>query len=359
MEKLLPDIMKIAEIISAKEEKVKRLSTFLKEIGRDTYLVKKIAPALPERIKVAAVDGGLGKKSLHGFDFMISKAVGVCFSYLEGKIENVNYYPSRFPTASPEIAEALSEIEWAHAVSLFRQNIEVQTARKSIETFSPDIILMDGLFIPYYADKPSRKSSIYTKYENLVTELKGLYEDILKGKTQLVGVIEDSRSSAFCNLIKESILSKVEHPAVPELMRILDKTRDTNLLFMILDKSERTMLFRYSKDPEEHPILSEFDEIASSIYSFYIKTAKWDRPIRVDFLCASGRDPEQIADSISSVILSISGQHSGYGIPAPLIEADNIAKITENELDSFYSHVISLTGNVSGIMKLRREQRPF
>ena len=136
-------------------------------------------------------------------------------------------------------------------------------------------------------------------------------------------------------------------------MQILDKTRDTNLLYWVLERGERSRIFSYSKNPSEHPVLKELPEFADKIHSFYLKTAIHDRPIRVDILDIS------CADKLASILLAISGQHSGYGLPVPLIEADNVVKLSDNEIDFFYSQIMGYVGNLPGVMKLRREQRPF
>ena len=80
--------------------------------------------------------------------------------------------------------------------------------------------------------------------------------------------------------------------------------------------------------------------------------------LMVDFLC-NNEDPIGVADRLSSVLLSVSGHHSGYGLPAPLIEADNVAKLSDQEVENFYSHILSFAGNIPSVMKLRRDQRPF
>ena len=68
---------------------------------------------------------------------------------------------------------------------------------------------------------------------------------------------------------------------------------------------------------------------------------------------------KEAEDRLASVLLSISGQHSSYGFPSVLIEADAIARMSEQEVDNFYSHILTYAGNIPSVMKLRREQRPF
>ena len=65
------------------------------------------------------------------------------------------------------------------------------------------------------------------------------------------------------------------------------------------------------------------------------------------------------ADRIGASLLAVSGRHAGYGIPEPIIEADSIAKIPEPEMEAFYAQILSITGNLPSVMRLRREERPF
>jgi len=58
------------------------------------------------------------------------------------------------------------------------------------------------------------------------------------------------------------------------------------------------------------------------------------------------------------MLIQTSG-HAGYGMPAVLIEADQRAKLTENDLEMFYFDLMNRIGNVSTLFKMRREMRPF
>ncbi len=357
MEKLIPKIKEIAEKIINVEEKRRRLARFVKEVNRELELIKDIKPAFMDDVKIAGIDGGIVKKSLHGFDCIVARAVAVCFHYKENKVKRVEYFPSRLPTPKFEIIEALSDTELSYFTSVMRLSLEIEKALESVNRFSPDFILLDGSILPHYADRPPKSSSVYKNYSKLIEMYKNLYRQCQQNNVILAGVIEDSRSTNFCNLIREEILSRIKHELVSELEKTLKKTRDTNLLFWALKRGERSMVFPYTDQIKEHPVLKDFGDLGDMIYSFYLKTAERDRPIRVDFIADEKKI--DVADRISSVLLSISGHHSGYGLPAPLIEADNVAKLSENEMESLYSNILIFTGNLPGMMRLRREERPF
>ena len=359
MENLIFSIKKIAERISKTEEKRAKLADFLAKLGPEIDLTRKVPETNISKMKIMGVDGGIAKKSLHGFDFMLVRAGGVCFQYENNKINIVEYFPSKFPTPEPNVFESLSEIDWNYISSIVRLKKEINTANASIKKLKPDIVMLDGLIVPHYLDRPSKSSFIYKNYEKLIQEYKDLYETIIKNNLMLVGIVEDSRSVTFCNFVKDEILSQIKHSVTSEIMDLLNRSRDTNLLYLVLKKGERSKIFRYSKNPSNHPVLKDMKEHRENIYCFYLKTAKWDRPLRIDTLIPANEEKEKYIDKLASIILSVSGQHSGYGLPAPLIEADNIAKLSDTEIENFYSQVLSFAGNSPSIMKLRREQRPF
>jgi hypothetical protein len=358
MERLVPRIMEIAGKIKETEGKRRQLARFLREISVELDLIKEVKPHFMNDIRVVGVDGGIVKKSLHGFDCVLARAAAACFHYKNDSTEKVEYFPSRIPVPKADIIEALSDIEWSYFTSIMRLRLESDTAIEVMERIKPDLLLMDGSIVPHYMDRPSKTSALFGNYSEMVGSYMKLYSGSLDSGVMLAGVIEDSRGVSFCNLVKEEILSRIEHKKVPDLQSTLEKTRDTNLLFWVLNKGERSKVFRYTESVKDHPVLKDFEEFGRRVYSFYLKTAQRDRPVRVDFL-SSDKDTDAQADRISSMLLAVSGHHSGYGLPAPLIEADNIAKLSESEIENFYSNIISFTGELPGVMRLRREQRPF
>lgn len=358
MERLIPKIRDIAERIKHTEGQRKRLADFLREVGESRSLIIRTGPAEMDGIKVVGIDGGIAKKSLHGFDCVLVRSVAACFHYRKGRVDKVDYLPSRMPVPEAEIIEALSDLDWSYFTSVMRQSSEVRTALEALDKFSPDVLLMDGSLVSHYSDRPARTSAIYPYYKTLLGLYERLYRKALGGRTLVAGVVEDSRGVHFCGMIDRDIMSQVSHSSLPEIREILLKTRDTNLLYWTLDKGERTHAFPYTEKTGEHPVLREFGDLGKRINSFYIKTAKYDRPVRVDFMAEFG-DEKVVSERLSSILMEISGHHSGYGLPAPLIEADNVAKMSDNEIDNFYTHILSFAGNIPSIMRLRREQRPF
>jgi len=354
MNLLIPRIREIARRISDIESKRKKLADFLKSVKSDVKLSGVVKKFEPDEIRIAAVDGGIVKRSLHGFDFVLARGVGVCFFYKNGRVYKVDYYPEKMPTPEFFVLEALSDLDWAHTTSIVRQKIEIKTAKEVAEKLKPDVLLLDGSIIPHYQDRPAKSSRVYEGYQEMVSLYKHLFKTCLAKGIMLAGVVEDSRGTRFCEMVNEKILSKVSHPSVPELKKILAKTRDTNLLYWILNEGERTGVFPYSERAKEHPVMKDFTDFAERIFSFYLKTARFDRPIRIDYL-----GDENQADRFASIVYSISSHHSGYGIPSVLIEADQVAKLAEDDMENIYEQILTQTGSLPSIFKLRRDMRPF
>ena len=307
-----------------------------------------------EDLKVAGVDGGLVKHSLHGIDIMLLRAIGVLFHYKGNRLSAAEYHPSTIPTPIPYIVfDPFSDIEIEMNSNMERQIIEVNTAKETIEKFKPDIVFLNGSVVPHYVEKPVEHSLLYPPYRKMIEAYLKLFEAARKNKTILAGVIEDSRGTRFCEIANEKILQESDQ----ELKLLLERTKDTNLLTYALSLNERSFVFKYSADPEGHPMLREFGpELANLVFSFYLKTAEFDRPIRVDFL--ANENILEIANKISSVLVATAG-HSSYGMPPVLIEADQRAKLSEKDLDTFYLDLINKAGNLPGLFNLRRDQRPF
>jgi hypothetical protein len=346
----------LAKIIEKMEIERRNLGEILRKIPISSEIedkpIVKIEKSNLENLKIAGVDGGMVKRSLHGIDLVLLRAIGVLFFYSNGKLEKVEYYPEAMPTPIPKIVfEPLHEIEFEMNSNYERQIIEITTASEIIEKFNPDIIFLDGSIIPHYTERPAKDSILFPTYKKLVQSYLQLFEKAEEKGSILAGVVEDSRGTRFCEIVKNQIDKEFM-----KFKPLLEKTKDTNLLTYTLKLGERTLVFNYSSEPEKHPVLKEFDEFSNSIFSFYLKTAEFDRPLRVDFL--SRKNCIETANFISSVLLSLSG-HAGYGMPSVLIEADQRARLTEKDLELFYYDLLTKAGNLASLFSLRREQRPF
>lgn len=262
------------------------------------------------------------------------------------------------------VADPFSEEEFSMSSSLERQKGEIELAAATFKQFQPDLLLLDGSVIPHGNDRPARGSAAWERYDAVIKAFKELFA--ASAGRLIAGCCEDSRGRHFCEIIAEQVLTNIDSPRVPELQRILAGTRDTNLLYHVLQHGERTAVFRFSKEWSEHPILSDLGEDGSRIYSFYLKTAEFDRPVRIDFYCPSTANSPSgtcdgvisVANRIAALVLAVT-PNSTYGFPAPLIEADFRAKLSERDVSTLHDQLVDRVGITPSLMKLRREQRPF
>jgi hypothetical protein len=182
-------------------------------------------------------------------------------------------------------------------------------------------------------------------YRRMIEAYQNLFDAVKKSSTILAGVIEDSRGTRFCEILSQDI------PAEHRL--VLSRSKDSNILSYALQAGEMTVAFPYSSDVRTHPILREFAD-GEKVQTFYIKLGEFDRPVRIDFLA----DKETADRRIASVLLACTA-HATYSIPPVLIEADQRAKLSENDLEMFYHDILVRAGNISSLLELRRNGRPF
>lgn len=347
----------IAEKIKKLEMNREKLGVFLREIkhkvdisGGDV-LEKKLSYPVEEfkgRIKVCATDGGVSQNSYHGLDIILVRAVSVIAEYSKEKLESITYYPNAFPDPEIEIlSDPFTDEEFLMKSSLIRQKKEIFNTIEAARKYSPDIILIDGSIVPHPSTRPQKNSIIYKNYLEVIEALKKLYSFPF-----VIGCSEDSRGRKFCDIVSKKILSQIESPLIPELKKILAGTRDTNLLYHVLDVGERTCVFRYG----DSPVIKDLGEKGNNIYTFYMKPAEFDRPLRIDFYAE--KDVVETANRIASIVHMLCC-HSSYAYPAPLVEADLRAKLKENDIDLVHRHLVDIIGLLPGLMKLRRENRPF
>jgi hypothetical protein len=345
MEHILPKVREVAGRISSAEERSRKLAGLLRNPDfRFSFPVERMQP---DGIRIAAVDGGIVQRSVHGFDFILARAVGVCFSYEHGKVASAEYHPEKMPPPEFFALESLADNEWAQSASMIRQKLEIANAIECAEKFRPSLLLLDGSVVPHYTERPAKGSKAKESYDEMISLYRRLFERCMSSDVMLAGVIEDSRGTKFCDIAKEKVASA-------ESRRDLECSRDTSLLYWMLKEGERTLAFRYSEKAEEHPAIKDLQDVGADVFSFYLKTAKFDRPVRIDFLGG-----EKLADKIAPLVLSISSHHSGYGFPSVLIEADQAAKLSDGDMESVYEQIVAYTGPLPGVLKLRRDSRPF
>ena len=70
----------------------------------DTRIISPVSQDSLKDVSVLGVDGGIVKHSYHGLDLMLTRAVGVKFSYVNQKLKKVDYYPIQDPCQTQELS---------------------------------------------------------------------------------------------------------------------------------------------------------------------------------------------------------------------------------------------------------------
>ncbi|MCX6770458.1 MAG: DNA double-strand break repair nuclease NurA [Candidatus Micrarchaeota archaeon] len=347
----MPDrLAEIAEQIASTEHAREELARRLRfNSGKIEYaetlereLVHKV-PVVPVDGTIAAVDGGIVGEELHGFNFLLMRAVGALFAYQGSKTVSYSYFPSSLPPMQYDVRSGLDSHDVMLHNSLFRLKGELSLAASLVQKHSPTCLMMDGSIAPLLSDKPSEDSEMRPLYEEVLAAYQSLYESSWRANTTLLGVIKDSRSRRFIDIVQKHSQNE---PGFAH-------TSDTNFLYFMLEAGERTCAFPYSSS-SKHPVLKDLGQWSEKILSFYLKPVKDDRPLRVEFL--SG---QRTFSEIASLVHSLSCQHKAYAYPAILIEADLRAAMPPDEFERAYGSLFSRLGRSASLMRLRRNERPF
>lgn len=304
---------------------------------------------------IAGVDSGFVDKDLFAFDLVLIRAVGALFNYKQGRLGKAEYFPQFYSFPEPSLSETgLEADEFQCSKSIQRLLKEVDTAIQMIERFSPDYCFLDGSIVPQYADKPRKGSKIKNSYHEMLGKFQLLYKVAEEKGCELIACVEDSRGSRFRQILQENLLANQRN-----LAQKLEGCYDAIILDYLLKEGERSFAFSYTASTKEHPILMDFDEKWSkSVRAFYLKPVAFDRPLRVEFLHANGKNISGHASKIASIVFAQSCMHREYAYPAILIEADLHAKLKHGEIEIVYDKILNKLGK-GFKLRLRRDYRPF
>ncbi|MDO8634034.1 MAG: DNA double-strand break repair nuclease NurA [archaeon] len=303
--------------------------------------------------RIGGVDSGFVGKRLSSLDVLLVRAVGVVFDFEDGAVKKCSYVPTAYSFPVPFITKAGLEADEANASnSLLRLKEEIKTAIAVIKEHSPSTMFLDGSIVPQYVDKPRSDSVVNNEYLSTIKLFEELFETATQNNCLLAGCVEDSRGKRFVDIIETGVI------AGNGLGFSLEHIFDASLLDYFLEQGQRTFCFPYTKDASRHPILKDFDsKWSSSIFSFYVKPAVFDRPLRVEFLSSPAR-ASATASEIASTVFSLSSHHREYAYPSVLIEADLRARLTPQEIDTVYNKIVDKVSRTIKL-RLRRDKRPF
>jgi hypothetical protein len=314
----------------------------------------------------AGVDGGIQTASLLGIDILLVRAVAAVISYAHRGIYSTRYFPSRNPQPKVLVSmERFSPREFDATVSLKRVLEELTTALMLISDPDRhiDLLLMDGSLTTSTYFVYSENSILKPLADEVLATMKSLIETSQERGVLLAFVVKDSRSSHFVEFIGK--LLPLIADEVPDLLkigyrRILRASRDQDFMSRLLRTGTRSFCLR--RGQLEFP---DVNRPEGDVFSFYVKPAPYDFPLRVEFAQekmssdeAALRIADATANKISTLLLPLSQFHSAYALPAPIIEADARARLPNHVMDA----ILQMLRNRAPLletMRKKRERNPF
>jgi hypothetical protein len=335
----------------------------------DSKFTTRIEASTLPGLRIVGVDGGLVRKRFRSMDLVLTRGIAVIFHFGPEEGPVVDFYPDAFP--EPKIMPlmlTLSSTELDQLASLERIAADLRVTLSVLEEFRPYLILLDGSLFYHPRDRPQSGSIVYEKFQEVLALYKQLYNKARKKQTILVGIVKDSRSTRVSATMGEILPHIVRKPDIFEMMQgvdyrwLLKISRDCDLLDTFLEEGERSFVFRYSSELQlnTNNLSDDLSSWAPSIWVTYVKTARDDLPLRIEYL-SDDEDDIDIAkiDKALSVILPLSSQHPEYGIPTPILEADARAKISANETRLIIDRLMALSGLTYMSLEKRRSRNPF
>jgi hypothetical protein len=314
----------------------------------------------------AGVDGGLSTASLLGIDILLVRAVAAVISYAHRGIYSTRYFPSRNPQPKVLVSmERFSPREFDATASLKRTLEELSTALALIseEERHIDLLLMDGSLNQGAYLLYSENSQLKPLADDVLATMRALIDASQQRGVLLAFVVKDSKSSHFVDFIGK-ILPLVADK-IPDLLkigyrRILRSSRDQDFMARLLRTGTRSFCLR--RGQVEFP---GTDNPVGNVYSFYLKPAPYDFPLRVEFAqepmnsdATAARMADATANKISTLLLPLSQFHSAYALPAPIIEADARARLPNPVMDA----ILQMLRNRAPLLETtrkKRERNPF
>ncbi|MFX0171511.1 MAG: DNA double-strand break repair nuclease NurA [Candidatus Hodarchaeota archaeon] len=319
----------------------------------------KLSPIDISGLTIGGIDGGYTSRLLIGFDFFVFRAVAVFSTYTPKGIQKTVYYPSKTPPLEIAISDVgLSSMDSERMGGIRRAINELQLATQILELGSKklDLLLLDGS--PIIKKPLTSNQKIHKYYQTYLSILSRLVFQAENLGIKVAWIVKDSRRNLITKFLGKILPFKIEE--MPEILAldyrsIINRSRDMDLFFYLLGPNCRSMVHHNQfKMPEKFH--QEF-----TLYSYYLKTAPFDIPLRVEVFQSNRRNQADLIKEInilSETLLPLSQYNREYGIPAPIVEADARAKIKETEVDALF-RIIRNRHPSPDLWVRRRERSPW
>jgi len=325
----------------------------------DNQMFTQLFPQDISGLTIGGVDGGYASRLFIGFDIFAFRAVAVFSTYTPEGIQKTTYYPTKTPPLEIAVSDVgLSLMDFENMGTIRRAITELQIASQVLEQSNKklDILLLDGSPV---IRKPLTKSrKILNYYQTYLSILSRLVLLARKQGIKMAWIVKDSRLNLFTKFLGQIIPFIVEEMSdilSLDYRRIIKRSRDMDLFYYLLEPNVRSMAYH-----RQFSISKQFNQ-EFTLYAYYLKTAPFDIPIRVELFQSIHRDQTDLTKEInfiSEAILPVSQYNKNYGIPAPIVEADARAKIKKTEIDALFQ-LIRIRHPTPDLWFYRRKRAPW
>ncbi len=345
---------------------------------KENFLKKTATASNITGLNVISVDGSSVSKKFMNVDFSFLKAIAVKYYFKKNTVANIKYYPdingfNNYFVQGNFFNRDENAVDTK--ISMDMRHMEINLLNNVIERSSDsDVIIIDGSIVITPINLLfSKDPEISKRYDDLLKEYHKLYSFCKDEGIILIGSIKDTRTSALSNILCEAIqLLKPNHSNLADFIKInyrdiIEFFSDIDLFNRLLEKTERSCIFNCKNEIDKIRDTGIKKEIPYyfplSFYAFYLKTARYDTPCRIEFFMDENhsiKKASEKADLITSILLPISSLNEHYGLPIPQIEAHKRAVFKSNEVNLLFNNLIR-TLHKYGITLLekRRNRRPF
>lgn len=343
---------------------------------KENFLTKPIQATNIRGIKVVSVDGSSVIKSFMNVDFSFLKAIAVKYYFYKNNKAKIDYFPDMHGFNNYNIKGYFSNSDIIESkTSLDMTYMEIKLLNDLIEE-KPDIdlIIIDGSVVIMPINLIFSKDPLIShKYNNLLREYHKLYRNCRENRIILIGSIKDTRTSAYTNLLRDSIqLLKPNHHHLKDFIdinyrEVFEYFNDLDLSNRLLHENERSSIFVCKREVDKIRDTGIKKEIPYyfplTFYAFYLKTTKNDVPCRIEFFMDENHnldDASKKADIISKLLLPISSLNDYFGLPVPQIEAHKRASFKPQEINLLFNSLKrKLNSHGFELIEKRRNRRPF
>jgi hypothetical protein len=330
----------------------------------DRQLATKLPPINLGGLRICGIDGGLLKKSLRGIELVVTRAIATIFEYNPSGRVYAKYWPQgELPKVKANLYP-ISRQEAEISASLERVKEELQVAIRIQDRHPSELILIDGSILPQTTAHPSPHSMLADKYQEIRSLYFELYSKSEETGTLLAGIVKDSRSNRFMNLLGELIPHLI--PRYSQLAKLQDfdyrtalkSIYDNEFFFRVLEPGERSCIFRLEEvSPPKLTARDSSQGISKkTVVGFFARTAKYDYPLRVEVLVPKHYNPKEVVTKVSAML---SSDNDTFALPSVLIEADSQARLVERDMDFIFTQLAQRIGHPPAFLKQRRERMPF